>query len=246
MIKITKSEKLIVRILFSVLFISSIPIHSIYADTRYISDTLVVNLRDKPSPQYTTIQRLITNEAVELLEQYGNYLKVRTKEGKEGWVESQYLSTKIPKPSIILGLKKEIKKFQEEIAFLKESQTELKNHLDITLLNAQENEKKAKVYQEESSRAMEHLTKITEKYNTLINQSKNVVKLIEKNDKLTKDNKQLTKEIDHLTQNISSLKRVGFFWLLVTASGMFVAGLFTGKIAARRKKKKFYYSENLK
>ena len=56
------------------------------AETRYIVDQLVVNLRDGKGNQYETIKTLKTGTALEILEEDATYVKVRTISGETGFV----------------------------------------------------------------------------------------------------------------------------------------------------------------
>ena len=77
-------------------------------DKRYVTDMLILTLREGPGNEYTVIRTLKSDAPVYVLEEGEAFLKIRTEEGQEGWVAKQYITTNTPKPIIITGLNKEI------------------------------------------------------------------------------------------------------------------------------------------
>lgn len=65
------------------------------AQTRYVSDTLVITLRTGPSTQNAITRNLTSGDRVELLEELPDegYSRVRLEDGTEGWVLTQYLQS---------------------------------------------------------------------------------------------------------------------------------------------------------
>ena len=77
------------------------------AETRYISDQLVVSLREQPQKGAQSITYLKTDMAVEVLEEDGEYIKVQTEAGEVGYIKQNYLTTKTPRSAIIKQLQQE-------------------------------------------------------------------------------------------------------------------------------------------
>jgi SH3 domain protein len=63
------------------------------AQTRYVSDELVITVRTGPSNQNAITRNLTSGARVEVLEENddGTYARVRLADGGEGWVLTQYL-----------------------------------------------------------------------------------------------------------------------------------------------------------
>jgi SH3 domain protein len=63
------------------------------AQTRYVSDELVITFRTGPGNQYNIVRNLTSGARVEVLEESddGVYARVRLQDGAEGWVLTQYL-----------------------------------------------------------------------------------------------------------------------------------------------------------
>jgi len=236
--EVTGIRKLEFIVLFALVILLSSPFQSVRARTQYVTDILILNLRDRPGEDYELIRTLKTDTPVEVLEERGRYLRVGTKDGEEGWVAKQYITSKTPKPLIIAGLKKEINRLKEKIARLEKSPASLRNDLDLAKLKVKELEKETNKYRQEASLTSLELKQVTEKYNTLLEQSGNVVELMREGDRLRAVNDQLNAEMEHLQQENAHVKRTGRLWWFVAGGGVFFAGLIAGKIS--RKKPKFY------
>ena len=79
-----------------------------WAETRYVSDQLVVSLREQPQNGSQPIIYLRTDMSVEVLEELGEYIKARTKAGEVGYIQQKYLTTETPKIIISRGCRKSV------------------------------------------------------------------------------------------------------------------------------------------
>ncbi|MBF0259626.1 MAG: TIGR04211 family SH3 domain-containing protein [Desulfamplus sp.] len=114
----TTQTRYFIYILSFFLYASVIPLLS--AETGYVSDMLILSIKEGPGRQYNTIKTLRSNTPVEILETKERFLKIKTEEGDIGWVESQYITHEIPK--VIL-----IKELTEKIALLESKANNLEN-----------------------------------------------------------------------------------------------------------------------
>ena len=71
------------------------------AKTQYVSDELIIDLRQGKGNEYRIIKMLRRGTPLTILEESEQYLKVRTEEGLEGWVLKQYITSETPKTAII-------------------------------------------------------------------------------------------------------------------------------------------------
>ena len=97
---VIRIRKIKFMLLFALLIALSISVGSTHADTRYVSDMLILTLREGQGSQYKAIRTLRTGTPIEVLEESARYFRVRTQEGEEGWVEKQYISPEEPKAVI--------------------------------------------------------------------------------------------------------------------------------------------------
>ena len=237
-IRISKSKLILLFLLFIPLSVSVGPAH---ADRRYVSDMLIVTLREGQGTEYKAIRTLKTGTPIEVLEESGRYLRVRTEEGEEGWVAKQYITSKPPKALIIAGLKQETNRLRARVEELEKRQVLLLDQLkDAERSHAgkvKELEKNANNYREEVSRMTVELRQITEKYNILLDQSKNVVDLVGEHDRLQAENAKLDMEMNHLKQENARLRSTRMLRWFLAGAGVFFIGLIAGKVL---RKKKYY------
>jgi SH3 domain protein len=225
---ITRSGKLICALLLIFICFSVKTAHS---ETRYVSDVLIVTLRQGPGSEYEVIRTLITNTPFEVLEEGDGYLKIRTTKGEEGWVSTRYTTTNTPKPIIISGLEKKIGRLQTKI-----EQYEQKNKAVHTT--------EGKMVDTISSTQKE-LAEIKRKYTSLYNNSKNVVALADAKKKAVSNNAMLKEENKELKARMVALQKENTNFLFTGLLKWFLVGagvLLTGMILGRMSKKtKSYY-----
>lgn len=92
------------------------PFSSAFAETRYISDQLVISLRDKLNKPNVSVGFVRTADKVKIIGQKGEFARVVTENGIEGWIKKQYLRADLPKKIQVEQLKEEIKNQQKTIA----------------------------------------------------------------------------------------------------------------------------------
>ena len=85
--------------------ILTITIKSVFADTRYVSDELIISVRDGQNQDDNVLGYIRTGTAVDVFEEKGRYLRIRTKDGLEGWVQTQYIISEKPNGRIIDDLR---------------------------------------------------------------------------------------------------------------------------------------------
>ena len=198
-------------LLFALLIPLWVPVGSAHADRRYVSDSLIVTLREAPTKGSMAIRKLRTDTPVEVFEESGRYLRVRTEEGEEGWVGKQYMSSEVPKPIIIEGLRKEIDRLKARIKEFEEGGNPM-----LDKLKAVEQSHLAKVKELEESAA----------------------EIVGERSRLRKANDQLHRDVEHLQKEIADLKGTGKLRWFLAGAAVFCLGLIAGQVA--RKKKKYY------
>jgi uncharacterized protein YgiM (DUF1202 family) len=81
---------------------------SAHDNIRYISDVLVINIRDRLEKPYEVVATVQSDDPVQVVEESGNYFKIETAEGKQGWIGKHYLKSETPKTLLIKQLKQEV------------------------------------------------------------------------------------------------------------------------------------------
>jgi len=84
-------------------------------ETRYVTDILIVSLREGPGNEYSVVRTVKTDMAMEVIEEQGSFVKVRTESGEEGWISKQYLTINTPKSILMNNLNKEIAPLKKKL-----------------------------------------------------------------------------------------------------------------------------------
>ncbi len=193
-----------------------------HADTQYVSDMLVLTIRDNPDKDANILGNLKTADPVEVLEVGDRFMRIRTQEGLEGWVKKNFISAGKPKAIIIKKMKNEIRQLKAKIEKFEKNQD-----ADLNKIRAGRQDDKLKIEQ------------LTEKYNTLLKGSnKKTAALTGERDKLKAIKTELNIEVDNLKKDLDShpkTKRIQFF---LTGAGVLLLGFFLGLSS---KRKKSYY-----
>lgn len=217
----------IVLILLTSLFIFTAS-HAI-ADTQYVSDELIITLRRGEGDQYKILKMLKTGTPVEILQEGATgYVFVRTSDGTEGWVRSQYLTSEMPKKTVIARLEKERERQREQIDQVEIQRAELTAELE----NIREDfaERNAAFTDLEKE-----LDKVQEKYRDLETKAENVVQLAEERDRLKAQKDQLSVEVDQLRKKNKDIFFNGAIKWFLAGAGVLLAGVILGKTSKRKK-----------
>ncbi len=200
------------------------------AETRYISDTLVVTVRNNTSNDYQVLERLISNTPVTILAEQGNFYQVRTPDGSEGYVLQQYITAEPPKTLIIEQLQAQIAALEEDYRQLQARYTELQD------VNEDAVENTNLVIQLEETRT--NLKQMTEQYENLRESSADVLTLYENNQLLEEQNQSLNREVQVLREENSSFHRSNMIQWFLAGAAVFLGGWLIGKIS-RQKSRSF-------
>lgn len=226
-------------VLFLLLIPLALSVRPAIADTRYVSDELIVTMRSGMGTEYKILKYLKTGTPMEVLEEEGDYLRVRTGDGEEGWVLKQYITTETPKTSVISGLRHEIDRLKATVDELKDKRDSLQAELNAAGRSHSEKvrelEKAASASSEDASRTARELEKLKHKYETFLEESKDVVTLAEERNRLQEENDRLLGVEEHLTQENERLRRTGMIKWFLAGAGVFFVGWIVGK-ASRKKR----------
>ncbi|ALC17439.1 SH3 domain protein [Desulfuromonas soudanensis] len=208
------------------------------AETRYVSDRLIVTLRQGPVSGSPVLKTLKTGEAMEVLEEGPEYLRVRDSEGVEGYVQKQYITKDLPKELVVKGLEKELGRLKAKIADLEKSKAALSVELEEARKGkqsvAQELQGTSSALQEALTRTEEELKRVTEEYAELRRQSENVVALAEERDRLRTENEALGTEAATLRQENETMLRTGMIRWFLAGAGVFFVGWLAGKLSRKK------------
>lgn len=217
-----------VKTRFSYILIASLTLSLsplLQAETRYVSDHLVITVRTGESSEFQVIKTLGSGERVEVLETSDSgYTLVETADGTEGWVRSQYLQPEATASKKLVTVKAQLEKSKAALKKLKQNYAELNKKYKLTSQN------QAKL-SADKKRLDAELASISEV-------AKRPIILDKQNRKLQHANVNLEKDLQRLSQENHSLKdRSQREWFIVGALVLF-GGIILGLLIPKLRSKK--------
>jgi len=235
--------KNILVILFIVAFTVSASTNSVFADTRYVSDRLIISVRDGQNQNAAVLGYVETAAPVDILEEKEDLLKIRTEDGIEGWVQAQYIVSEKPKPLIIENLKNDIMVLNKDIETFKNEQNSASNTLSKTKNmyreKIEELKEEVNINQKFAAKSKSDFIQLNKKYKNLLKHSKNTEKLIGKVEKLKKLNAELNTEVKSLRKDRKNPLKSNRIQSFIAGAGVLLFGFILGGSAKKRKKSRF-------
>lgn len=209
------------------------------AETQYISDRLLVSLRDAPSDQYTPLDTLSSNTAVEVIGKEGRFVHVRTKKGIEGYIPDQYLTEDTPGPIVIRRLKSQLAEYKQRVETLKGQLREEKGDLAGTLQSEQQKveqlRKELEQVRTELAETKRELASTRKSYEQLKKDASQVVEIRRERDRLDSKVNELLRDIKALEKENDTLLRTGVIKWFLAGGGVFFIGWILGKVSRKKK-----------
>ncbi|UCE34593.1 MAG: TIGR04211 family SH3 domain-containing protein [Deltaproteobacteria bacterium] len=206
---VSRIRKPSLLLLFLLLILMSAQVGTAQADRRYVSDRLIISLREAPNSDGKALGTIKTDDPVEVLEESGPYLRVKTGAGEEGWVPGQYVTAETPKPIIIAQLKDEMNRLREKIREYEGAENPFLDKLKAA---------------EES-----YLQKVKEL-------EQNASKLVDERNELKAANAALNRELRNLQKRIETVRGSGKLQWFLAGAAVFCLGLFVGQVSKRKKR----------
>lgn len=224
--------------------ILTITIKSVFADTRYVSDELIISVRDGQNQDDNVLGYIRTGTAVDVFEEKGRYLRIKTEDGLEGWVQTQYIISEKPNGRIIEDLRNEINDLNKKIELSKNEQGSLSDKLLVTKeiyeVRIRELEQEVNINQKNTAKAKSELIELNKKYKKLLSNSENTDELIRKLKKSKKLDSKLKTEINNLKKDSQSPLKSSIIQPFLAGAGVFIVGFILGGLARRMKRSKLY------
>jgi len=196
------------------LIILFFPFNPAFAKGLYVRDWVTITVRTSPSPEARILAMANTNEFLEIIEEQGEWSKVRTPKGKVGWVLNRYLTSNTPKALIVSQLSEKVKSQADIISELREDNKRLgkesqKLKFGISGLNTK-------------------IGRLTKDYEDLKKASTTYLELKAAHDKLLEETKvkdMKMEEISKENQRLKTSERLAFTFI---GGGFIIFGLLIG------------------
>lgn len=219
--------------LFIFVIIFTATIKSVFADTRYVSDELIISVRDGQNPDDNVLGHIRTGTAVDVLEEKERYLRIKTEDGIEGWVQAQYIISEKPNARIIEDLRNEI---NEQVAL---SDKFLAKKV-IYEIRIRELEQEVNINQKNTEKVKNEIIELNKKYKKLLSNSETTDELIKKLEKSKKIDSKLKSEISNLKKGSQNPIKSSMIQPFLAGAGVLIVGFILGGLARSRKRSKFY------
>jgi len=198
------------------------------AATQYVTDQLVISLRETAAPDSTIIGHLKTDDAVELLTEAGEFARISSDDGT-GYVLKQYLTATQPKQFTINKLKQEVagltRQLESYTAGADDQQQEL---VRLRQANGQ--------LETDLSRTKNELDNLQMKYDRILANSEDLLAIIQERDQLRETNTRLEADATTLREENESLLATGIIKWFLAGAGTLLCGWLLGKISRKKRR----------
>ncbi|MDN3650428.1 TIGR04211 family SH3 domain-containing protein [Reinekea marina] len=201
---------------------------SAYAETVWLSDNLWVNVRTGPSNEFRVLKTVQSGTRMEVLEkpEDGDFYRVRTENGLEGWIPSRYLIDEPTGRLLAESLAAEKAQLQQQLESIE------KKYNDLA---ADKGDVKGELSSLRASNA-----ELTKELNRIKAISENAINLDQQYQLLAEENAKLSNELDvAIAENIAN-KEFNDNTMLYTGAALVILGLVLGillpRVTARRRR----------
>ncbi|MCD4719648.1 MAG: TIGR04211 family SH3 domain-containing protein [Desulfobacula sp.] len=232
-------RKLLFHLMIFIMTICLFPQLS-FAKTGYVSDMLLLTFRQGPGNSYAVIKTLKSNTPVSILEEENEFYKVELRSKEIGWVDKKFIIFELPKNLIIDQLKQENKTLENKISKLESLTQTIKDKINFRESEySQKNESletSLKTALDEKERLSSSLSDSRGKYNTLIEQSRNIQKIVKENKILQEKSSTLSKELEILKTKNKDLFKTGMIKWFLSGVGVLLIGWVIGQSVSSKKR----------
>ncbi len=197
---------------------------AVQAETMYVSDLAEITLRTGKGIDHKIIAMIKSGQNVEVLEPADQWTMVRLPNGKEGWVISRFLTSKLPS-------RIELKKLQEKhkaLLALADSP-----YAEISKLTDENQKLKAELAVSEKT-----ITALQASYETLKrSKSANLLKLQAGSKNSVARLSKQQKEVERLEEELSKLERRQYFYWFLSGAAVLFVGFLMGYSAKRQRRR---------
>jgi len=210
-----------------------------YGKTGYVSDMLLLTFRQGPGNSYAVQKTLTSNTPVNILEEKNGFYKVTLQSKEIGWVDKKFIIFTLPKTYIINQLEKENKNLKNKILRLQKSSGSLQDQLSTKTQNYAQTknslEASLKTAIDEKNKTADLLYETRKKYDVLVQQSKDVHKIVKENKLFKEQNMVLSDNLVILKEKNQNLFKTGMIKWFLTGGGVLLLGWIIGKSVSSKK-----------
>lgn len=213
----------------------------LYAQEGYVSDMLLLTFREGPGTSYTVLKTLKSNTQVKVLREQNGFYQVTLENGETGWVDKKFINFDKPKAIIIKDLEKQLADLLKKNEALSSRRNEMNNRLNASknenVQEIQSLEVKLEAILKENETLKKALNESKKKFNTLIEQSKDIQNIIQENNKLKSEKQSLSTELTTTKKANKNLLKSGMIkWVLAGVATLMLGWVLGRSISTRRRR----------
>jgi SH3 domain protein len=231
-------QKLFINMLMWGMIACLLPITAM-AQTGYVSDMLLLTFRQGPGNSFSVVRTLKSNTPVSILEEKDGFYKVELQSKEIGWVDKKFIVFDLPKTYVIDQLKQENKALLKKISAADSTTDALNSKINSQFSQTSQTieslETSLKKALDEKTILENSLSQAKEKYNTLIEQSKNIQKMVKENKNLVESNTTLAKDLKILKEQNQNLFKTGMIKWFLSGAAVLILGWIIGKSVSSKK-----------
>ncbi len=210
------------------------------AKTGYVSDMLLLTFREGPGASYSVVKTLKSNTPLTILDEQNGFYKVQLQTREIGWVDKKFIIFDMPNALIVNQLEKEKKNLEDKISNMESAQQALKNQLssseDENIRKIQSLDAALKAAENKNKTLTRSLSEIKTKYNTLIQNSKNIQDIVAENKTLKETNHTLAANLDILKKKNKNVFKTGMIkWFAAGVITLLIGWTLGRNISSRRR-----------
>ncbi|MBU1342815.1 MAG: SH3 domain-containing protein [Proteobacteria bacterium] len=212
----------------------------LFAKTGYVSDLLLLTFRQGPGNSYSVTKTLKSNTPVLILEEENGFYKVELQSKEIGWVDKKFIIFELPKTLIIDQLKQEKKTLENKISILESTSETIQAKILSKEADASQKilslEAALKTALDENEQMNKSLLVTQGKYETLIEQSKNIQKIIKENKIFQEKTSKLSKELEIFKGKNKDQFKTGMIKWFLAGVGVLLLGWIIGQSVSSKKR----------
>lgn len=224
-------KKVLIRFFIFTMMASVFPFTAT-AQTGYVSDSLLLTFREGPGNNYAVIKTLKSNTQVSVLEEQEGYYKVELQTKEIGWVDKKFIVFEMPSYYLLKELEAKNKALQSKLESLDMSNKKFtdklsssKEEYDSKIIELKNELEQAKI---ENSQLLESSENYRKNYEALVEQSKDIMNIIQENKTLQKENQVLAKDFEAFQNKYKNSFRSGMIKWFIAGVVVLLAGWIIG------------------
>lgn len=190
----------------------------------YVKPSSEVVVRRGQGTDFKIIAMVKDGTQLELVEESGDYARVRLANGNEGWMLKRFLSTSPP-------IAERYEKLQEEFDALE--QEARKTQADIKLLNVELEKANEEIVSLAGQR-----DQLQKEYNQIVEDTADVVKIQQRQEQTAQENSSLKQRLSVAEQENATLANDRTLYWFLAGAGVFLVGLLIGKMPSPSRRRK--------